>query len=44
MKHLSTESVIEDLARLYVRLVDLGVEYQNGQISLKDLEEINARP
>jgi hypothetical protein len=38
-EHLSTVRLIEDLTLLYVRLVDLGVEYRDGRIYLTDPEE-----
>jgi hypothetical protein len=31
-------NLIEDLILLYGRLVDLGVEYRNGQVYLADFE------
>ena len=38
LKHLSTENLIEDLTQLYIKLIDLGVEYQNEQVYLADLD------
>jgi hypothetical protein len=39
LKHLSTDKIVEDLASIYIRLVDLGMEYRNGQVCLDDLGE-----
>ena len=39
LKHLSTDKLIEDLALLYARLIDLGMEYRNDGIYLADLNE-----
>jgi hypothetical protein len=38
-EHVSTEKLTEGLTLLYSRLVDLGVEYGNGQIYLADFDE-----
>jgi hypothetical protein len=38
LEHLSTELVIEDLIKLHIRMVDLGVEYRNGRVYLVDLD------
>jgi len=34
--------LIDDLVLLYMKLVDLGVEYRNGKVYLADLEEKDA--
>lgn len=33
-------SLEEDLITLYIRLVDLGMEYRDGEVYLADLEEL----
>jgi len=38
------DNLIEGLAELYSRLVDLGVEYQNGRVYLADAEEATGDP
>ena len=38
LKPLPVEDIIQDLALLYTRLVDLGVEYRNGKVYLTDVE------
>jgi hypothetical protein len=40
VKHLSTEKLSEDLAKLYARLIDLGMEYRNGHVCLAGLTEV----
>jgi hypothetical protein len=40
LEHLSTEKLVDDLKVLYIRLVDLGVEYGSGQVYLADLTEV----
>lgn len=39
MKPEDPDNLIKDLILLYTRLVDLGVEYRNGEVYLADLEE-----
>jgi hypothetical protein len=41
LKHQTTDELIEDLAALYAKLIELGVEYRNGEVYLADLEEKN---
>jgi hypothetical protein len=33
------DNIIEDMTKLYIRLVDLGMEYRNGNVYLADLED-----
>ena len=40
MKHLSTDNLVENLTLLYTRLVDLGMEYRDGEVYLADLYEL----
>ncbi len=39
LKHQTTHKLIDDLISLYTKLVELGVEYRNGEVYLADLEE-----
>jgi len=39
LKHQTTHELIDDLISLYTKLVELGVEYRNGEVYLADLEE-----
>ena len=43
LKHEDVDSLIEDLTILYTKLVDLGMEYRNGQVHLADLEELEGK-
>jgi len=38
LEHFSTDTLIKDIAKLYVRLVDLGLNHQNGEVFLADLD------
>lgn len=40
VKHLSTDNLVENLTLLYTRLVDLGMEYRDGEVYLADLYEL----
>jgi hypothetical protein len=37
LEHFSTDKLFEDLTKLCITLVDLGIEYNNGAIYLADL-------
>jgi hypothetical protein len=37
LKYLSTDNLIEDLTKLYIRLVYLGMEHRKGRVCLVDL-------
>lgn len=39
MKPQLPDNLIEDLVLLHTKLVDLGMEYRNGEVYLADLEE-----
>jgi chemotaxis response regulator CheB len=39
LKHQTNDELIADLLSLYVKLVELGMEYRNGEVYLADLEE-----
>jgi hypothetical protein len=38
VQHLSTSDLIEGLVKLYIRLIDLGVESRNSRVYLGELD------